>query len=181
MRTAYGALLASQLGFSANLTREDQVWCGPFICVSHRNPALGKHVALVTHFLSISCVILHPNSKTRHEYHCQQQQQQHQCASGSVNQIPPHARVSGDCRVTPFYGIAAVVKSIEGYVTEINADPTILPSRGAFSKYVLPAEDRKGTLELTWMTGAADGIACNLTSEGALALNSATAKVRIKL
>lgn len=100
-----------------------------------------------------------------------------QCAIGSINQIPPHATVSGDCRVTPFYGIDAVKKSVEGYVAEINADPTILPSRGPFSKYVLPDEDRKGSLDLTWMGAGADGIACNLTSEGAKALNDATEKV----
>jgi hypothetical protein len=28
-----------------------------------------------------------------------------ECARGSVNQIPPHATVSGDCRVTPFYKV----------------------------------------------------------------------------
>eukprot|EP00904_Undaria_pinnatifida_P004372 jgi/Undpi1/13936/HiC_scaffold_9.g03587.m1 len=100
-----------------------------------------------------------------------------ECASGSINQIPPHATVSGDCRVTPFYGVDNVQKSIEGYVAEINADPSILPSHGPFSKYVLPAEDRKGTIELTWPTKGEDGIACNLSSEGADALNTATAKV----
>lgn len=102
-----------------------------------------------------------------------------QCASGSINQIPPHASVSGDCRVTPFYGVDAVEKSIEGYVAEINADPSILPSHGPFSKYVLPAEDRQGTLELTWLVKAEDGIACNLASEGAGALNSATEEVKM--
>lgn len=74
--------------------------------------------------------------------------------------------------------MAAVMKSIEGYVKEINDDPSILPSRGAFSKYVLPAEDRKGVLELSWMGEGNDGIACNLDSEGALALNFGTAAVR---
>lgn len=81
--------------------------------------------------------------------------------------------------MTPFYSVDAVQKSIEGYVAEINADPSILPSHGPFSKYVLPAEGRQGTIELTWPTQGEDGIACNLTSEGALALNSATEKVKI--
>lgn len=79
--------------------------------------------------------------------------------------------------MTPFYDIKAVIKSVEGYVSEINADPSILPSRGPFSKYVLPAEGRKGNLELKWMAGGENGIACNLTSEGAQALNAATEKV----
>lgn len=87
--------------------------------------------------------------------------------------------MSGDCRVTPFYGVDAVQKSIEEYVSEINADPSILPSRGAFSKYVLPAEKRQGTIELTWLTKGEDGIACNLASEGAEALNAATERVSL--
>lgn len=69
-----------------------------------------------------------------------------------------------------------VQESIERYVAEINADPSILPSRGAFSKYVLE-EGRKGTIELTWVSKGEDGIACSLESEGASALNSATAQV----
>lgn len=71
-----------------------------------------------------------------------------------------------------------VQESIERYVAEINADPSILPSRGDFSKYVLEGDDRKGSLELTWVTKGEDGIACNLESEGADALNAATAAVR---
>ncbi|CAM9110058.1 unnamed protein product [Discosporangium mesarthrocarpum] len=102
---------------------------------------------------------------------------QMKCASGSVNQIPPHATISGDCRVTPFYGVVEVRKKIESYVADINAKPTQLPSRGPFSKYELPEEGRKGSLELTWLTDAEDGIACNLSSQGALALNEATAEV----
>lgn len=62
-------------------------------------------------------------------------------------------------------------------MAEINADPSILPSRGAFSKYVLEGEGRKGTIELTWVSKGEDGIACSLESEGASALNSATALV----
>lgn len=80
--------------------------------------------------------------------------------------------------MTPFYGVKAVQESIEAYVADINADPAILPSRGPFSKYVLPAERRQGTIELSWLTEGEDGIACNLTSEGAAALNAATEQVR---
>ncbi|CAN0193753.1 unnamed protein product [Ectocarpus sp. 6 AP-2014] len=120
----------------------------------------------------------HPDEK-KYNYKCSSTMKptQVQCASGSINQIPPHATVSGDCRVTPFYGVDKVQESIEKYVAEINADPSILPSRGAFSKYVLPAEGRQGTIELTWVTKGEDGIACNLESEGAAALNGATATV----
>ncbi|CAN0024982.1 unnamed protein product [Ascophyllum nodosum] len=120
----------------------------------------------------------HPKEK-EYNYKCSSTMKptQMKCASGSVNQIPPHASVSGDCRVTPFYTVAAVRKSIEGYVAEINNDPSILPSRGPFSKYVLPDENRQGTIELTWLTEGEDGIACNLVSEGAAALNASTEKV----
>ena len=82
----------------------------------------------------------------------------------------------GRCRVPS--RAHQVQESIERYVAEINADPSILQSRGDFSKYVLEGEDRKGTLELTWVTKGEDGIACNLESEGADALNEATAAVR---
>lgn len=73
-----------------------------------------------------------------------------------------------------------VQESVERYVAEINADPSVLPSRGAFSKYVLE-EGRQGTIELTWVTKGEDGIACNLESEGADALNAATEMVRAPL
>lgn len=63
-------------------------------------------------------------------------------------------------------------------MAEINADPSILPTRGNFSKYVLPEEDRKGAIELTWVTEGEDGIACDLESVGANALNSSTAEVK---
>lgn len=69
-----------------------------------------------------------------------------------------------------------VQESIEKYVAEINADPSILPSRGDFSKYVL--EDKKGSIELTWVTKGEDGIACDLASVGANALNGSTEKVQ---
>lgn len=91
--------------------------------------------------------------------------------------IPPHATVSGDCRVTPFYTLDAVKTSINGYVAEINDNPELLPTRGPFSKYVLPQENRRGSLELTWLAGSSEGIACKLDSEGAAALNRATAAV----
>ncbi|CAM9261978.1 unnamed protein product [Choristocarpus tenellus] len=120
----------------------------------------------------------HPK-EAKYNYKCSSTMKptQMKCASGSINQIPPHATISGDCRVTPFYGVSMVQEKIEGYVAEINENPSILPSRGAFSKYELPDEGRKGRLELTWITEAEDGIACNLVSEGAKALNDATAQV----
>lgn len=42
-----------------------------------------------------------------------------QCANGSINQIPPHATVSGDCRVTPFYGVDKVQRAAWDEAAEI--------------------------------------------------------------
>lgn len=174
------------VGLRASHSHRGNVFYTPPALHGCRNPLPAEpstsllHHTFVTEALHVLPLLLHPPSffssceliMCRNELNGTQQ-----CASGSINQIPPHASVSGDCRITPFYGVAAVAKSIEGYVAEINADPSILPSHGPFSKYVLPGEDRKGTLELKWLTEGEDGIACNLSSEGSKALNSATEKV----
>ena len=69
---------------------------------------------------------------------------------------------------------------MEKYIAEINADPTILSAfgkHGAHSAYVLPAEDKKGFLELSWVGEGENGIACNLDSAGAKAISKATGEV----
>ena len=38
--------------------------------------------------------------------------------------------MSGDIRLTPFYDIREVVKTVSGYVDDINANITKLPTRG---------------------------------------------------
>ena len=75
------------------------------------------------------------------------------CTPGSLNQLPPETVVEGDIRLTPFYDIHEVKKTMEAFVAEINKDPSILSKQGkhgAFSAYVLSDEDRKGKVELIW-------------------------------
>mmetsp|Transcript_24142 Transcript_24142/g.31531 ORF Transcript_24142/g.31531 Transcript_24142/m.31531 type:complete len:459 (-) Transcript_24142:295-1671(-) len=102
---------------------------------------------------------------------------QFETARGSLNQIPPHATISGDIRLTPFYSMADCMATVEKYVEEINNDIGSLPTRGNYSKFELPDEDLKGKLILTWLTEGENGIACNLDSEGHIILKEATQEV----
>ena len=73
-----------------------------------------------------------------------------------------------------------VAKSFDKYIADINADPTVLSAfgkHGAHTSYVLPEEDKKGFLELTWVGEGENGIACNLDSAGAKAMSKATEQV----
>eukprot|EP00798_Chlamydomonas_sp_ICE-L_P008197 gene8197-1459_t len=85
--------------------------------------------------------------------------------SGSVNQIPGECTICGDCRITPFYDVQAVMDKLVEYVADINANITDLPTRGPCSKYVLPDEDLRGRLELTFFESFSRGVACNLESQ----------------
>ena len=89
------------------------------------------------------------------------------CAPGGLNQIPPDATISGDIRLTPFYPVADVKACIEKEVAAINADIESLPTRGEFSKFVIPDGKGgilKGSIELTWGEHLLTGIACDLES-----------------
>jgi len=102
------------------------------------------------------------------------------CTAGAINQLPPECTVRGDIRLSPFYDVSAVKKSIESYVEEINRNPQIIESpetHGPHSKYVLPDESRSGTVALSWLSDGENGIACDLTSQGFKALNEATKSV----
>jgi acetylornithine deacetylase len=108
------------------------------------------------------------------------------CAPGSTNQICPECTLSGDIRLSPFYDVAKVMEAIESYVADLNEAIEDVPTRGAWSKFVLPpevdAEVKRGSLELKWTTSMSDallyeGVACSLTSEGHKALVQATREV----
>eukprot|EP00731_Ephydatia_muelleri_P025862 Em0017g945a len=101
------------------------------------------------------------------------------CSEGSVNQIPPWTEVQGDIRLTPFYNIDECVKKVEGYVKKINDDPTILPTRGPCSKYVITAEgvEYRAKLEFKLNGSPLRGIACNLESTGYKHLEAASSEV----
>eukprot|EP00605_Chrysophyceae_sp_TOSAG23-4_P000552 GSChrysophyteH1.ASY1.ANO1.622.1 assembled CDS len=102
------------------------------------------------------------------------------CTPGALNQLPPEATIEGDIRLTPFYDIKEVQKTIEGWVAELNSDLSLLYEfghHGNHSRYELPDEDRKATVEISWMGLGENGIACSLDSPGNKALQAATASV----
>lgn len=97
------------------------------------------------------------------------------CTPGALNQLPPKCTLEGDIRLSPFYDIFEVKRKIEGWVDEINANPSKIESHGPHSHYKL--EDMSGSVALTWLTGGENGIACNLKSRGYEALMFSTEKV----
>jgi len=102
------------------------------------------------------------------------------CTPGALNQLPPECILEGDIRLAPFYDIKKVMSTIDTYVADINADPSIVAAEGehgAHAKYVLPDEGKQGVVELKWMGEGENGIACNLESVGYKALLKATESV----
>ncbi|KAI4303317.1 hypothetical protein MLD38_038963 [Melastoma candidum] len=95
---------------------------------------------------------------------------------GGINQIPGECTVSGDVRLTPFYDVADVLKKLKEYVDDINANIDKLDTRGPVSKYVLPNENLRGSLQITF-DDAMSGVACNLDSPGFHVLCKATEEV----
>lgn len=109
---------------------------------------------------------------------------------GSLNQIPPWCKISGDIRLVPFYAIEECMERVEGYVKTINENLDKVRRRGPYSKYKIdlgpgPVADNdvdRAKLELSWgqskeAAGLYEGIACNLSSPGHKALVQATAEV----
>ncbi|KAL9422703.1 hypothetical protein AB3S75_034895 [Citrus x aurantiifolia] len=95
---------------------------------------------------------------------------------GGINQIPGECTVSGDVRLTPFYNVTDVMKKLQEYVDDINENIEKLDTRGPVSKYVLPDENIRGSLTLTF-DEATNGVACNLDSRGFHVLCKATEEV----
>ncbi|KAJ6820847.1 putative acetylornithine deacetylase [Iris pallida] len=96
---------------------------------------------------------------------------------GGVNQIPAECTISGDVRLTPFYSTTDVVKKLQEYVDDINANIEKLPTRGPVSKYVLPDENLRGRLTISVDEAIMTGVACNLKSRGFHVLCKATEEV----
>lgn len=99
---------------------------------------------------------------------------------GALNQLPGEVVIQGDVRLTPFYDVNDVRKRIESYVSEINADPSIVETpdiHGPHSKYTLDDGAVVGKLELTWIFEGENGIAVNIKSKGFNALSQATEEV----
>ncbi|PON57052.1 Peptidase M [Parasponia andersonii] len=95
---------------------------------------------------------------------------------GGINQIPAECTVSGDVRLTPFYNVKDVMEKLQEYVDDINENVEKLESRGPVSKYVLPDENLRGSLTITF-DEAMSGVACDLNSRGFHVLCKATEEV----
>ncbi|KAJ8754342.1 hypothetical protein K2173_002793 [Erythroxylum novogranatense] len=95
---------------------------------------------------------------------------------GGINQIPGDCSISGDVRLTPFYNVKDVMAKLQEYVDDINDNLDKLDTRGPVSKYVLPEENLRGSLTLTF-NDATSGVACNLDSPGFHILCKATEEV----
>ncbi|CAN1173661.1 Acetylornithine deacetylase [Linum perenne] len=95
---------------------------------------------------------------------------------GGINQIPGECTISGDVRLTPFYNVSDVMKNLQKYVDDINENIEKLDTRGPVSKYVLPDENLRGRLTISFEE-ATSGVACNLDSRGFHVLCKATEKV----
>ncbi|KAG5249034.1 acetylornithine deacetylase [Salix suchowensis] len=95
---------------------------------------------------------------------------------GGINQIPAECTISGDVRLTPFYSVIDAMKKLQEYVDEINENLEKLDTRGPVSKYVLPEENLRGSLTVTF-NKASSGVACDLKSRGFEVLCKATEKV----
>ncbi|KAL8104134.1 acetylornithine deacetylase [Apium graveolens] len=95
---------------------------------------------------------------------------------GGNNQIPGECTVSGDVRLTPFYDISDVMKKLQEYIEELNTNIEKIDVRGPVSKYVLPDENLRGRIEISF-DDAYPGVACNLDSRGFHVLCKATEQV----
>ncbi|KAL1805397.1 hypothetical protein DCAR_0831004 [Daucus carota subsp. sativus] len=95
---------------------------------------------------------------------------------GGNNQIPGECTISGDVRLTPFYDISDVMKKLQQYVEELNTNIEKIDVRGPVSKYVLPDENLRGRIEISFEE-AYPGVACNLDSRGFHVLCKATEQV----
>lgn len=92
---------------------------------------------------------------------------------GGINQIPSECTISGDVRLTPFYNVSDVIKRLQDYVDDLNQNIEKLDCRGPVSKYVLPEEDLRGRITISF-NEASSGVACNLESRGFKVLCKAT-------
>ncbi|KAF5729701.1 acetylornithine deacetylase [Tripterygium wilfordii] len=94
-----------------------------------------------------------------------------QCRSRRWNKPnPAECTISGDVSVTD------VIKMLKEYVDDINENIENLDTRGPVSKYILPDENLRGSLAMTF-DPAISGIACDLDSRGFHVLCKATEEV----
>jgi acetylornithine deacetylase len=97
--------------------------------------------------------------------------------NNKVTKVPGEVKVKGDLRLTPFYDMDAAVKSLTGFVRDLDARIERGDMPPAFPA-VRTADGRRGSVALTWKGRAIEGIACKLESPALAALEAALRKVR---
>ncbi|XP_057978542.1 acetylornithine deacetylase isoform X2 [Malania oleifera] len=95
---------------------------------------------------------------------------------GGINQIPAECTISGDVRLLLVKHVKDVMKKLQDHVDDINENIEKLDSWGPVSKYILPDENMRGRLTISF-DEANSGVACNLDSRGFHVLCKATEDV----
>nr|DAD18121.1 TPA_asm: hypothetical protein HUJ06_019584 [Nelumbo nucifera] len=96
--------------------------------------------------------------------------------------FPPHPKekiygFATPSTMKPTQCMVDVIKKVQGYVDDINANIEKLDTRGPISKYVLPEENLRGRLTISFDEDITSGVACNLDSHGFHVLCKATKDV----
>ena len=76
----------------------------------------------------------------------------------------------------PFFSVSDVIKKLQEYVDDLNANIEKLDTRGPVSKYVLPDENIRGSMSISFEEPYS-GVACDLDSLGYKVLAKATEEV----
>ncbi|GAA0139238.1 hypothetical protein Leryth_010543 [Lithospermum erythrorhizon] len=95
---------------------------------------------------------------------------------GGINQIPGECTLAGDVRLTPFYSVTDAMNKLQEYVDDLNANIEKIDTRGPVSKYVLPEENLRGRITISF-DETSGGVACDLDSRGFHVLCKATEEV----
>ncbi|QSQ21139.1 M20/M25/M40 family metallo-hydrolase [Pyxidicoccus parkwayensis] len=91
--------------------------------------------------------------------------------------IPSDVTVRGDIRVTPFYDLKEVMRTLERFVRELDARIQRDDVPAGFPR-TRTAAGRSGSLAFRFVGGGTEGIACKLDSPGLQALKEAIQHVR---
>eukprot|EP01134_Creolimax_fragrantissima_P005605 CFRG5605T1 len=97
---------------------------------------------------------------------------------GSFNQIPELARISGDCRLSPFYEIENAMEEMNKFVEDLNRNLESVPGRGP-SSYKVDGID--SSIAISIDSPFMRGVYVDVESPGYKALSSAVESVRGEL
>lgn len=93
---------------------------------------------------------------------------------GGLNQIPGLCAVKGDIRLTPAFKFEEVKPYLEKLIADIDVSQF---TPAGYSRFHLPQEDLKGTIELKWLEEPYHPFSCNMDSIGYKALRESVLEV----